>query len=109
MWLIFILFLLAVFCLTNTDEELKGYGHAILFPYSSESERQMDKPSRASTCARTARAGSSKAAAALCSSAAWRTYARRSSGMAGRDQAQQLGQKAFELTDLNGFEIEFCE
>ena len=97
----------------STDEELRSYGHTILHPYSNESEYNMDKSFKgfhlrqdsASTAIRSCGcfvfvSGLEDLRAQIVESG-WTKFSEiRHNGW---------GTKAFDLTDLNGFGIEFCE
>jgi len=97
----------------ETDEELENYGHAILFPYSSESARQMDKTfkgfhlrkcggdGKIQNCNCFVFVSGLEDLRAMIIENGWTKL----SGI----RHNGWGTRGFDLTDLNGFEIEFCE
>lgn len=97
----------------ETDEELEGGGHAILHPYSSESAHNMDKTFRGFHL-RTAREGKAitncncfvfvsglEDLRAQIAGTGWAKL--------GEIRGNGWGTRGFDLVDLNGFQIEFCE
>jgi len=97
----------------GTDEELDCGSHAILHPYSSESAHNMDKPFRGFHL-RTDREGGKITNCNCFVFVSGLEDLRAQIAETGWPKLSEIrsngwGTRGFNLTDLNGFEIEFCE
>jgi hypothetical protein len=97
----------------ETDEELERWGHATVFPYSSESARQMDKTFKGFHLREHREGGKIQGCGCFVFASGLEDLRAQISGNGwekiGEIRHNGWGTKSFNLTDLNGFEIEFCE
>ena len=96
----------------STGEELDNYGHAILHPYSTESARNMDKTFKGFHL-RVCKSGPLDNRGCFVFVSGLEDLRARviDNGwtQVGEIRHNGWGTKAFDLTDLNGFCLEFCE
>ena len=97
----------------SSDEELKSYGHTILHPYSNESEQNMDKTFKGFHLREDSEGGAIQSCGCFVFvsglEALRETILENGWTQIGEIRHNGWGTKSFDLTDLNGFELEFCE
>ena len=97
----------------STEEDMKHWGHAILHPYSKESAQDMNKTFKGFHLRRDNEGGAIQNCGCFVFVSGLETL-RDTIIENGWTQISEIrhngwGTKAFDLTDLNGFDIEFCE
>ncbi|MDR2686622.1 MAG: sigma-70 family RNA polymerase sigma factor [Oscillospiraceae bacterium] len=97
----------------ESDEELEQWGHATVFPYSSESARQMDKTFKGFHLREDREGGKLQGCGCFVFVSGLEDLRAQIIGNGwekiGEIRHNGWGTRNFDLTDLNGFDLEFCE